>query len=89
MSGNQEISTRIEATADQPQCRPLSENRDHRDADPGEREIRAREEAERVIRMHVVPELRGQPFGEPDRRPGESDASHARRKRTIDALFGR
>jgi predicted transcriptional regulator len=54
-----------------------------------EREIRARDEAERVIRVHVAPELQGQPFGEPDRRPGESDASHARRKRTIDALFGR
>ena len=54
-----------------------------------EREIRARDEAERVIRVHVAPELQGQPFGEPDRRPGESKASHARRKRTIDAIFGR
>jgi len=54
-----------------------------------ERELRARDEAERVIRVHVAPELQSQPFGEPDRRPGESDASYARRKRTIDALFGR
>jgi predicted transcriptional regulator len=54
-----------------------------------ERELRARDEAERVIRVHVAPELQGQPFGEPDRRPGESDKSYARRKKAIDALFGR
>lgn len=54
-----------------------------------EREIRARDEAERVIRIHVAPELAGQPFGEPDRRPDESEASHARRRKTIGALFGR
>jgi predicted transcriptional regulator len=54
-----------------------------------ERELRARDEAERVIRVHVAPELQGQPFGEPDRRPGESDRSYARRKKTIAALFGR
>lgn len=54
-----------------------------------EREIRARDEAERAIRIHVAPELGGQPFGEPDRRPGESEASHARRRKTIGALFGR
>jgi hypothetical protein len=54
-----------------------------------EREIQARDAAERVIRVHVAPELHGQPFGEPDRRPGESDRSHARRRKTIDTLFGR
>ena len=54
-----------------------------------EREIRARDEAEQVIRVHVAPELQGQPFGEPDRRPGESSRSHARRRKTIDTLFGR
>jgi predicted transcriptional regulator len=54
-----------------------------------EREIQARDEAERVIRVHVAPDVQGQPFGEPDRRPGESDKSYARRKKTIDALFGR
>jgi predicted transcriptional regulator len=54
-----------------------------------EREIHARDEAERVIRVHVAPDVQGQPFGEPDRRPGESDKSYARRKKTIDALFGR
>jgi hypothetical protein len=54
-----------------------------------EREIRARDEAERMIRLHVAPELQAVPFGDPDRRPGESDKSYARRKKTIDALFGR
>jgi predicted transcriptional regulator len=54
-----------------------------------EREIKARDEAERVIRVHVAPELEGQPFGDLDRRPGEGDRSYARRKKTIDALFGR
>jgi hypothetical protein len=54
-----------------------------------EREIRARDEAERMIRLHVAPELQGVPFGDPDRRPGESNKSYVRRKKTIDALFGR
>jgi hypothetical protein len=54
-----------------------------------EREIRARDEAERTIRLHVAPELQAVPFGDPDRRPGESDKSYARRKKTIHALFGR
>jgi hypothetical protein len=54
-----------------------------------EREIAARDEAERVIRVHVASELAGMPFGDPDRHPGESDRAYARRKRTIDTLFGR
>ncbi len=54
-----------------------------------EREIQAREEAERVIRLHVAPELHGQAFGTPDRLPGETDRSHASRKQAIGALFGR
>ena len=54
-----------------------------------EREIAARDAAERVITLHVAPELTGQPFGDPDRRPGESDRRYARRKQTIDTLFGR
>lgn len=54
-----------------------------------EREIARRDEAERVIRVHVAPELEGKPFGDPDRRPGESDMSYASRKKTIDTLFGR
>jgi hypothetical protein len=52
-------------------------------------EIKARDEAERMIRFHVAPELQGQPFGDPDRRPGESDRSYARREKTIATLFGR
>jgi hypothetical protein len=42
-----------------------------------------------VIRVHVAPELQGEPFGDPDRRPNESDKSYASRKKTIDTLFGR
>jgi hypothetical protein len=53
------------------------------------RDIAAHDEAERVIRVHVAPELTGVPFGDPDRRPGESDKSYSRRKKTIDTLFGR
>jgi predicted transcriptional regulator len=54
-----------------------------------EREIQARDDAERVIRVHVALELEGKPFGDPDRRLGESDKSYASRKKTIDTLFGR
>ena len=54
-----------------------------------EREIARRDDAERVIRVHVAPELEGKPFGDPDRRPGEGDKSYANRKKTIDTLFGR
>lgn len=54
-----------------------------------EREVAARDQAERVIRVHVAPELAGRPFGDPDRRPGESDKAYTRRKQTIDTLFRR
>jgi len=54
-----------------------------------EREVAARDEAERVIRVHVAAELAGRPFGDPDRRPCETEKSYARRKKTIDTLFGR
>jgi hypothetical protein len=53
-----------------------------------EREIKARDEAERVIRVHVAPELAGQPQGEVLRQPGESDAAYARRSATLKGLFG-
>jgi predicted transcriptional regulator len=53
-----------------------------------EREIKARDEAERVIRVHVAPELEGLPQGEILRHEGESDAAHARRSATLKALFG-
>lgn len=54
-----------------------------------ERELKAREEAERVIRVHVAPELEGKPFGEPSRRAGETDQAYQTRRETIAALFGR
>lgn len=53
-----------------------------------EREIAARDAAERVIRVHVAPELAGLPQGDILPEPGESDARHARRGATLKALFG-
>lgn len=53
-----------------------------------EREVQLRSEAERVIRVHVAPELVGQPQGEILRREGESDATYVRRSRTLKKLFG-
>lgn len=53
-----------------------------------EREIARREEAERVIRVHVAAELDGQAQGEIIREAGESDAAYARRNTTLKKLFG-
>lgn len=53
-----------------------------------EREIHARNEAERVIRVHVAPELEGQPQGEIIREAGETDAAYRRRSATLRKLFG-
>lgn len=53
-----------------------------------EREIARRDEADRVIRVHVAPELKGQAQGEIIREAGESAASDARRSATIKTLFG-
>ena len=53
-----------------------------------EREIRARDEAERVIRVHVAAELEGQAQGEIVREAGETDAAYARRSATLCKLFG-
>jgi predicted transcriptional regulator len=54
-----------------------------------EREIKVRDEAERVIRVYVAPEVQGQPQGEILRHAGESDAAYARRSATLKKLFGR
>lgn len=53
-----------------------------------ERELRARDEAERVIRVYVAPELAGQPQGDILRRDGESDDAYAERSAILQALFG-
>jgi predicted CopG family antitoxin len=53
-----------------------------------EREIAAREEAERVIRVYIAPELVGKPFGDLIREKHETDAAFARRQATMNTLFG-
>ncbi len=52
------------------------------------RELAARDDAERVVRVHVAPELAGSPQGPIDREPGESEARHARRGAVLSRLFG-
>jgi predicted transcriptional regulator len=54
-----------------------------------EQDLARRDEAERVITVHVAPELQDVPFGELHRRPGETDRAYARRKKALDTLFGR
>ena len=57
-----------------------------------ERDLKARakaqEEAERVIRVFVTPELVGKPFGKLLREKGESEAALAQRHVTISKLLG-
>ncbi len=53
-----------------------------------ERELAARDDAERVVHVHIAPELANVPQGAVRREPGESDARYARRRRTVAALFG-
>ena len=53
-----------------------------------ERDLAAREEAERVIHIYVAPELVGLPQGTIGREDGESDERYERRKAALTALFG-
>ncbi len=53
-----------------------------------ERELAARDDAERVVRVHVAPELAGRPQGTIRREAGESQARHARRSAALGKLFG-
>lgn len=52
-----------------------------------ERDLHARDEAERVITVFVAPELEGQPMGIVGREEGESDEDYARRAEALDTLF--
>jgi hypothetical protein len=52
-----------------------------------ERDVNAREEAERIVRVFVAPELHDAPIGIVGREPGESDEAYARRARALDTLF--
>ncbi len=45
-------------------------------------------EAERVVHIHVAPELAGLPQGPVGREDGESDERYGRRKAVLTALFG-
>jgi hypothetical protein len=52
-----------------------------------ERDRQARDEAERVIHVFVVPELAGKPLGTVGREEGESDEDYAARAAALDTLF--
>jgi hypothetical protein len=52
-----------------------------------ERDLKARDEAERVIRVFVAPELANEPFGTVGREEGESDEDYAARAAALDQLF--
>jgi hypothetical protein len=53
-----------------------------------ERDLAARDEAERVVHVYVAPELVGLPQGAIGREDGESDERYERRKAILTALFG-
>ena len=53
-----------------------------------ERDLRAREEAERVITVFTAPELEGVPFGPVEREEGETDARYEARAEALRILFG-
>ena|ERR1700722_3344981 len=53
-----------------------------------ERDLRARDEAERVIYVFTAPELEGVPFGPVEREEGETDARYEARAEALRILFG-
>lgn len=53
------------------------------------RDLAAREEAERVIRVYVAPEIADEPFGEINRENGESDERYLERSTVLKMLYGR
>jgi len=54
-----------------------------------ERDLRAREAAERVIHVFTAPELEGVPFGPVEREAGETDERYEARAEALRILFGR
>jgi hypothetical protein len=54
-----------------------------------ERDLRARDEAERVIHVFTAPELEGVPFGPVEREEGETDERYEARTEALRILFGR
>jgi hypothetical protein len=53
-----------------------------------ERDLHARNEAERIIHVFTAPELEGEPPGTLEREPGETDERYARRAETLRLLLG-
>ncbi len=53
-----------------------------------ERDVAAREAAERAIHVFVAPELRDAPLGIVGREDGETDEAYAQRADALDTLFG-
>ena len=54
-----------------------------------ERDLAARDDAERVVNIYVAPELADLPQGSVEREDGENDVRYERRKAALDALFGK
>ena len=52
-----------------------------------DRDLKAREEAARVIHVFVAPELADAPFGVVGREEGESEEEYAERAAALDTLF--
>ena len=53
-----------------------------------EQDLRARDEAERIIYVFTAPELEGEPFGPIDREEGETDERYKARAEALRILFG-
>ena len=53
-----------------------------------ERDLRERDEAERVVRVHIAASLPDIPAGKVAREGGETRGRHARRSAVLDKLFG-
>jgi hypothetical protein len=53
-----------------------------------ERDLRERDEAERIVRVHIAVDLPDVPMGEVTRETGETNERHARRAAALNTLFG-
>jgi hypothetical protein len=53
-----------------------------------DRDLQARDEAERVVHVFVAPELADTQLGTVGREEGESEEDYARRAAALDTLFG-
>jgi hypothetical protein len=53
-----------------------------------ERDLRARDEAERIIYVFTAPELEGVPFAPVEREQGETDERYEARAEALRILFG-